>query len=67
MRKYIRSMGFAKRKKMSKLNTQERLATKVRYIKCYIWSLLYSAETWTIMVSDEKGLKSYEIWILKIP
>lgn len=48
------------------------LATKSRFIKCYVWSvLLYAAEVWTVKATDEKRLEAFEMWvyrrILKIP
>ena len=39
------------------LNLRKKLA------KCYVWSLaLYGAETWTLRATDQKRLKSFEMW-----
>ena len=37
--------------------------TKLRLIKCYIWStILYACETWTISEAMQKQLEAAEMW-----
>ena len=32
-------------------------------MKCYIWSIAsYGAETWTLLIVDQKHLESFEMW-----
>jgi hypothetical protein len=32
-------------------------------VKCYVWSMaLCGAETWTLRTTDQKRLKSFEMW-----
>jgi len=39
------------------------LILRKKLIKCYIWSMaLYGAETWTLRTTDQKYLKSFEMW-----
>ena len=34
-----------------------------KQVKCYVWSMaLYGAETWTLRATDQKYLKSFEMW-----
>ena len=34
-----------------------------KLVKSYIWSMaLYGVETWTLRVSDQKYLESFEMW-----
>ena len=40
--------------------------TKLRLIKCYIWSnMLYGCETWTISEAMKKQLEAAEMWFLR--
>lgn len=46
--------------------------TKIRYTKCYVWTvLMYASETWTLKAIDERRLQAFEMWlyrrILRIP
>ena len=34
-----------------------------KLMKCYVWSIsLYGPETWTFRATDQKHLKSFEMW-----
>lgn len=53
-------------------NTDLNLDLRVRFIKCYIWSvLLYGMESWTLKVTTMNKLEAFEMWayrrVLKIP
>ena len=53
--------AFNKKKKIftSKLD----LNLRKKLVKCYGWSMaLYGAETWTLRVTDQKRLESFEMW-----
>ena len=42
------------------------LATKLRLVKCYVYSsLLYCCETWTLYLNDTKRLAAFEMWIYR--
>ena len=42
------------------------MKTKIRLMKCYVWSiLLYGAETWTLNKSSTQRLKAFETWCLR--
>ena len=39
------------------------LNLRKKLVKCYVWSMaLYGAETWTLRVTDQKRLESFEMW-----
>ena len=53
-------------------NTEFDLNLKIRFTKCYVWSvLLYGMEGWTLKVNTMNRLKAFEMWvyrrILKVP
>lgn len=53
-------------------NTDFDLGLRVRFIECYVWSvLLYGVEGWTLKVATMNKLETFEMWIyrriLKIP
>ena len=65
-----RRIGIAKPafKCMSNVPTARNInsQTKLRLIKCYIWStMLYGCETWTISEAMKKQLKAAEMWFLR--
>ena len=40
--------------------------TKLRFIKCYIWStMFYGCETWAISEAMKKQLEAVEMWFLR--
>ncbi|XP_037787667.1 uncharacterized protein LOC119583268 [Penaeus monodon] len=41
------------------------MQTKIRSLKCYVWSTLCGCETWTISKAMEKGLIATEMWFLR--
>lgn len=42
------------------------LSTRLRTLKCYIWSLLlYGCETWTLKQDDIKKLNAFEMWLYR--
>ena len=53
--------AFNKKKNLftSKLD----LNLRKRLVSCYVWSIaLYGAETWTLRATDQKNLRSFEMW-----
>ena len=64
-----RRINIAKRtfEQKSKLLTSHGLsyATKIRLVKCYVWTtfFLYGCETWTLTESIEKKITAFELWI----
>jgi hypothetical protein len=38
------------------------LNLRKKLYKCYIWTALYGAESWTRWKADQKYLKSFEMW-----
>ena len=47
-------------------NRNIRLATKIRVLKTYVWSvLLYGCECWTINTEIEKKLEAAEMWFIR--
>ena len=39
---------------------------KIRFVKCYVWSvLLYAMETWTLKMTDINRLEAFEMWIYR--
>ena len=65
-----RRIGIAKTafKSMSKVLTARNInnQTKLRLIKCYIWStMMYGCETWTINEAMKKQLEAEEILFLR--
>ena len=65
-----RRIGMAKTKftQMHKVFTSRKisLATKLRLVKCYVYSsLLYCCETWTLYLDDIKRLAAFEMWIYR--
>ena len=38
------------------------LNLRKKLVKCYIWSVEYGAETWTVRAIDKKHLESFEMW-----
>ena len=65
-----RRIGIAKTasKCMSNVLTARNInsQTKLRLIKCYIWStMLYGCETWTISEAMKKQLEAAEMWFLR--
>jgi hypothetical protein len=53
--------AFNKKKNLftSKLD----LNLRKRLVRCYVWSIaLYGAENWTLRATDQKHLKSLEMW-----
>lgn len=52
--------------KMKGLLTAKRIPRplRVRFAKCYVWSvLLYGCETWVMRKQEEKYLESFELWL----
>lgn len=44
-------------------NNQININLRLRYMKCYVWSvLLYGVETWTLKATNMNRLESFEIW-----
>ena len=44
-------------------NSNISLGTRLRVVKCYIWSLLlYGCETWTVNKTTESKIKAFEMW-----
>ena len=65
-----RRIGIAKTgfKCMSDVLTARNInsQTKLRLIKCYIWStMLYGCEKWTISEAMKKQLEAAEMWLLR--
>ncbi|XP_055384420.1 uncharacterized protein LOC129614059 [Condylostylus longicornis] len=65
-----RAMFFRYKKVLT--NHGINIALKVRFVKCYVWSvLLYGMETWTLKVAEMNKIEAFEMWlyrrILKIP
>ena len=65
-----RRIGIAKTafKSMSNVFTARNInnQTKLRLIKCYIWStMMYGCETWTINETMKKQLHAAEMWLLR--
>ena len=65
-----RRIGMAKTayKKMEKVLASRsiKLATRLRLLKCYIWSvLLYGAESWTISKTMQDRLQAAEMWFVR--
>ncbi len=65
-----RRIGIAKTvfKSMSKVVSTRNInnKTKLRLIKCYIWStMMYGCETWTISEAMKKQLEATEMWTLR--
>ena len=65
-----RRNGIAKTafKSMSNVLTARKInnQTKLRLIKCYIWStMIYGCETWTISETMKKQLEAAEMWFLR--
>ena len=59
---------------MKQILTSKKISkeTRLRILKCYVWSvLLYGAETWTISKDMKKKLEAAEMWfyrrMLKVP
>ena len=43
-----------------------RVTTKIRILKCYIWStMLYASESWTISREMQRRLEAAEMWFLR--
>lgn len=54
------------KKKTTFTNTHISTSTKLRILRCYIWSiLLYGCETWTISNNMQKRLQATEMWFLR--
>ena len=65
-----RRIGIAKTvcKKMKRLLTSRNvdLGTRIRLLKCYVWStLLYGCETWTVSKTMETRLQAAEMWFYR--
>ena len=53
--------AFNKKKNLSTSKLDLNLRKKL--VKCYVWGMaLYGAETWTLRATDQKFLKSFEMW-----
>ena len=53
---------------LSNILTSQRttLTTRLRILKCYVHSvLLYGAETWTLNITTEKKIQSFEMWTFR--
>ena len=47
-------------------NRQLKVKTKIRELKCYVWSVLfYVCDAWTISESMKERIKSVEMWFLR--
>jgi hypothetical protein len=56
-------MGKAAFNKKTALFTRKMdLELRMKLVKCYIWSIAYGAETWTLRALDQKHLESIEMW-----
>ncbi len=65
-----RRIGIAKTafKKMANVLASRniRKETRIRILKCYIWSTLtYGCETWTISQKTQKQIEAVEMWFLR--
>ena len=63
----VRRIAIAKRNFATKYNMLTNhdlsLKMKLRFTQCYIWStLLYGCETWSLTPTEEKKLRSFEMW-----
>jgi len=48
------------------LSHRVNLATRLRVLQCYVWSvLLYGCETWTILKVMKDRLMAVEVWFLR--
>ena len=57
----IAKAAFNKKKNL--LTSKLDLNLRKRLVICYVWSIaLYGAETWTLRATDQKHLKSFEMW-----
>ena len=65
-----RRIGIAKTvyKKMERLLTSRNvdLGTRIRLLKCYVWSTsrLYGCETWTVSKTMEARLQTAKMWLM---
>lgn len=53
-------------------NKHLKLSTRVKFLKCYVWSvLMYGCETWILKTATMNRIEAFELWcyrrILKIP
>ena len=55
--------AFNKKKKKNLFTRKVDLNLRKILVRCYVWSIaLYGDETWTLRVTDQKHLESFEMW-----